>query len=110
MEKNISLLREVYWNNLITFYVDSRAYQAEAGMTFYDWAMSEYYDESCYLAIALSCNPDLRNDIINANVSPGDSIAIFSRSGIPITPYIHTDTIIQPISYMLDVSEFTKIE
>lgn len=88
--------------NLITFTVDDVEYQAEEGMTFYDWAMSDYYDDSCGLSVISAMGYNLRNGIIEGNVSPGDAISIVNMVGISITPNINTDTIIQPISYMVN--------
>lgn len=83
---------------LITFYIYQVECQAVEGMTFYDWAMSDYYDSSC--GLTLSAIDNLRNDIINNNVNPGDSLIIVYGPGAQIIPTISTDTIIQPISYM----------
>lgn len=88
---------------LITFTVNGAEYQAEEGMTFYDWAMSEYYDSSCRLNLGFD---NLRDDIIQRNVSSGDSRGIVYGGGASITPSIHTDTIIQPISYIVNFSHF----
>lgn len=88
---------------LITFTVNGAEYQAEEGMTFYDWAMSEYYDSSCRLTLGFY---NLRDDIIQSNISPGDSRDIVYGAGATITPSIFTDTIIQPITYIIDFSDF----
>lgn len=82
---------------LITFIVNGIEYQAEEGMTFYDWAMSKYYDDSCQLSTFIGLN--LRDGIIAGNVSPGDAVVIFYGPGTSLIPNINTDTIIQPISY-----------
>lgn len=91
---------------IITFTVDDIEYQAEEGMTFYDWAMSDYYDDSCGLMIISAMGYNLRNGIIEVNISPGDAISIVNGTGLSITPDINTDTIIQPISYMSSSSGF----
>lgn len=100
---------EVVINNttLIMFTVNGTEYQAEEGMTFYDWAMSEYFDSSCNLRLGITDNGNLKDDIINMNVSSDDSIPIiWYGSGVSLIPSIDTDTIIQPISYMPDNSAF----
>ena len=89
---------------LFTFTVNGNEYQAEEGMTFYDWALSEYFDISCRLTINVSSN--LRDEIIENNISSNVSACIFWGAGVPINPSINTDTIIQPISYMIDSSMF----
>lgn len=90
---------------LITFYIYQVECQAVEGMTFYDWAMSEYYDSSCGLNLNGVGN-DLREDIINGNISSGDSALIKYGGGASIIPIIYTDTIIQPISYMPNFGGF----
>lgn len=89
---------------LITFTVNGTECQAEEGMTFYDWALSYYFDSSCNLSI--SVGGVLRNEIIDYNISAGDSHMIMYAGGTPVSPSINTDTIIQPISYMPDTSSF----
>lgn len=89
---------------LFTFTVNGNEYQAEEGMTFYDWALSEYYDISCNLTTSVVY--DLRNDIINFNISSDYSAVIYWGGGVPIEPSIYTDTIIQPVSYMPNVGGF----
>lgn len=91
--------------NLITFTVNEIEYQVEKGMTFYDWAMGEYYDSSCPLTIGAVGN--LRDDIINANISSDYSKWIMHSGGASIIPEIYTNTIIQPISYMANFAPFT---
>jgi hypothetical protein len=94
--------------NLITFTIDEIEYQAEEGMTFYDWALSEYYDSSCLLHLNNGCY-NFRNDIIEGNVSSDDIIHIsYGNIGAPalIKPEIYTNTIIQPISYVIDRSNY----
>lgn len=92
---------------LITFNINGTEYQAEAGMTFYDWVLSKYYDSSCNLFLLGSGNGNLKDNIINGNVSRDDSFTIFyGGGGAPIIPYIYTNTLIQPISYMPNYSEF----
>lgn len=92
---------------MITFTINGTECQAEEGMTFYDWAMSEYYDDSCPLEIDINTDGYLRDDIINGNVSSSDSIWItYGGGGSSITPDIYTDTIIQSISYTLNNSAF----
>lgn len=88
--------------SLITFTINRVEYRAEEGMTFYDWAMSEYYDDLCRLTISGAY--DLKDDIINLNINPGMQYQIVYGSGFLIIPSIHTDTIIQPISYIADTS------
>lgn len=107
---------KLYWNswrrewgggsNLITFTINGTEYQAEEGMTFYDWAISEYYDSSCNLCLLGGGGGTLRDNILNGDVSPGDSSMIFYGAGAALTPYIYTDTIIEPISYTSDFSGF----
>lgn len=92
--------------NLITFTINGTEYQAEDGMTFYDWALSEYYDNSCNLFLIVGGNDKLKDTIINTNISPDESFTIFYGAGLPIIPYICTDTIIQPISYTLNYGAF----
>ena len=92
--------------DVITFTVDGVECQAEEGMTFYDWAMSDYYDDSCRLSVISAMGYYLRDGIIEGNVSPGDAISIVSGGGFSITPDINTDTIIQPISYMTNSGGF----
>jgi hypothetical protein len=92
-------------DNLITFTINGTEYQAEEGMTFYDWAISEYYDNSCNLVVIGLDGAHLRDNIINGNVSLDDSLDI-SYSSVPIIPHITTDTIIQPISYMPNFDDF----
>lgn len=87
---------------LITFRVNGTEYQAEEGMTFYDWALSAYFDSSCNLSI--SGSGVLRNEIIDYNISAGDLHMIMFVGGMPINPIINTDTLIQPISYIPDFS------
>lgn len=89
---------------LITFTVNGTEYQAEEGMTFYDWALSEYYDSSCQLILGRDGN--LRDTIIQENVSSGDSFLITYGEGASIIPGIFTDTIIQPISYIVNFGGF----
>lgn len=93
--------------SLITFTINGNEYQAEDGMTFYDWALSEYYDSSCNLFLIVGGNDKLKDTIINTNISPDESFTIFYGSGgMPIIPRIYTDTIIQSISYTPDSGEF----
>jgi hypothetical protein len=92
-------------DNLITFTINGTEYQAEEGMTFYDWAMSEYYDNSCNLVVVGLTGGHLRANIINGNVSPGDSLDIYYASA-PIIPHVTTDTTIQPISYIVNFGDF----
>ena len=89
---------------LITFTVNGTEYQAEEGMTFYDWALSEYYDSSCQLN--LSHDGNLRDTIIQYNVSSGDSFSITYGDGAAMIPSISTNTIIQPISYIANFGGF----
>ena len=91
--------------NLIIFTINGTEYQAEEGMTFYDWALSEYFDSSCNLKLSVG-NDTLKDNIINYNISPSDSFSIFYGAGLSIIPYIHTDTIIQPISYTPNYAAF----
>lgn len=81
-----------------TFTINGTAYQARKGMTFYTWAMSKYYDSSCRLNLKGGIG-NLRDDIIEDNVSFGDSVSIKFGTAPDITPAIYTDTIIQPIAY-----------
>lgn len=90
--------------NLITFTVNGTEYQAEEGMTFYDWALSEYYDSSCLLNLGITGNVSLRDDIINGNISSDDSALIIYGWSTTTTPVIYTDTIIQPISYIANLN------
>lgn len=76
-------------------------------MTFYDWAMSKYYDDSCPLTINLA--PNLKDGIIAGNVSCGDRISITTLSGFDLNPTIYTDTIIQPISYITNMGGIDEI-
>lgn len=89
---------------LIIFTVNGIEYQAEEAMTFYDWALSDYFDSSCNLSICF--DGGLRNEIIEYNISSGDSCVIMYGAGSPLRPSIDTDTIIQPISYMPNFSDF----
>lgn len=82
---------------LITFTIVGTEFQAEEGMTFYDWAMSEYYDSLCPLTLGAY---NLRDDIIQRNVSSDDSCFIACGTRGEIVPTIYTDTIIQPINYI----------
>jgi hypothetical protein len=90
---------------LITFYIYQVECQAVEGMTFYNWAMSDYYDSSCLLNLN-GVGSNLREDIINGNVSSRDSYRIMYAGGAQIIPRIYTDTIIQPISYMPNFGGF----
>jgi hypothetical protein len=91
---------------LIIFNVNGVECQAEDGMTFYDWALSKYYNSLCNLFL-IGENVNLKDSIINRNISPDESFTIFYGSGgASIIPYIYTNTIIQPISYMPNYSGF----
>jgi hypothetical protein len=92
--------------NLIAFTINGTEYQAEEGMTFYDWVISDYYDSSCNLYVLTGGNVDLRDDIVNGIVSPDDHTGIYYGSGASLIPYIYTDTIIQPIAYTPDFGAF----
>lgn len=89
--------------SLITFTINGTEYQAEEGMTFYDWAMSEYFDDSCPLFLSTLLGYNLRDGIIQQNVSSGDAIRILYGAGGSLTPSIDTDTLIQQISYIYNV-------
>jgi hypothetical protein len=87
---------------LITFTINGTEYQAEEGMTFYDWAISEYFDSSCNLNSPVY-NGNLRDAIIQGNISSSNSYPIYYGGGFPVTPSISTNTIIQPISYTVNL-------
>ena len=77
---------------LITFTVNGKECQAEEGMTFYEWAISDYYNENTHMRSFSNTTISLREFCIN-NGDTGD--AICTDSGLPYTPSIATSTIIQ---------------
>ena len=89
------------WGNLITFTVDGIEYQAEEGMTFYDWAMSEYYDSNIrltahiYLTLRESCE-----------LLGNTSAACFNGGGLSYIPDVQLNSVIQPISYIVDTGAY----
>ena len=85
-------------SNLITFSIAGIECQAEEGMTFYEWAISDYFNEAAPLRIFVD-NTNLREQIINYNIDYNDSIGIYNMAGLGYIPQIVTDMVIQPIAY-----------
>lgn len=107
IEHNDTVFYEKFTPPILTFTINGTEYQAEEGMTFYDWAMSDYFNTSCPLNMTMLSYPNLRDCIIGEGISASDSVHIgYGAGGASVTPNIFTDTIIQPISYMPDFSGF----
>ena len=85
-------------SNLITFSIAGIECQAKEGMTFYEWAISDYFNEAAPLRIFVD-NTNLREQIINYNIDYNDSIGIYNTAGLEYIPQIMTDVVIQPIAY-----------
>ena len=83
---------------LITFTVNGTEYQAEEGMTFYDWGMSKYYDSSINLLAG-----DLFAETFNESCQTfgNTSTQCYSKGGISYSPNILLNSVIQPITYTI---------
>lgn len=89
---------------LITFTVEGIEYQAEEGMTFYEWAISDYYNESVNITTLADFGTPIREYCLN-NGDTGTELC--SGSGISYTPKITTSTIIQDGGeYVVDNSSY----
>lgn len=88
-------------SSLITFIIDGREYQAEEGMTFYDWAMSEYYDSNIPLTAHLYST--LRE---SCELLGNTSAACFNGGGLSYIPDVQLNSVIQPISYIVDTGAY----
>ena len=93
-------------SNLITFSINGVECQAEEGMTFYEWAISDYFNETAQLYIYVGLNNNLREQIMKNNVDCNNSLPIVNEAGIPYTPYIMTTVVIQPIAYNINTGGF----
>ena len=86
-------------SNLITFSINGVECQAEEGMTFYEWAISDYFNETAQLYISTNNNANLREQIMEHNIDCNESIPIYNMAGLAYIPYIMTDAVIQPTAY-----------
>ena len=79
---------------IITFTIAGSDYQAEEGMTFYDWGMSKYYDSS------INLRTDLENTFREGCELHGNtSTECMNMAGLGYTPTILLNSVIQPITY-----------
>ena len=89
------------FKNIITFTVAGNEYQAEEGMTFYDWGMSDYYDSR--IPLTADINTTFRE---SCELYGNTSTPCFNGVGFPYTPTIQLNSIIQPISYVINAGSF----
>lgn len=83
---------------LITFTVGGSDYQAEEGMTFYDWGMSKYYDSSINLVVDLAYDNSFGESCELYGNTPTDCC---NEAGLSYSPNILLNSVIQPITYMV---------
>ena len=84
--------------SLITFTVNGVEYQAEEGMTFYDWGMSEYYDSNIQLVADITHDKTFKE---SCEIYGNTPTTCYSPSGLPYTPGILLNSVIQPITYTI---------
>jgi hypothetical protein len=82
---------------IITFNVGGKEYQAEEGMTFYEWGMSKYYDSS------INLRADLSDTSFNESCQNfgNTSTYCFNMAGMGYAPSIYLNSVIQPIMYTI---------
>lgn len=66
-------------------------------MTFYDWGMSEYYNSNIILTVELG-----KTFRESCELYGNTPTICFSNAGITYTPNIYLNSVIQPISYILN--------
>ena len=93
-------------SNLITFSINGVECQAEEGMTFYEWAISDYFNETARLYMYIGDNSNLQEQIMKYNIDCNESMPIYNMAGVSYTPYITTTAVIQPIAYNVNNTEY----
>lgn len=91
--------------NEIEFYIEGIYCQAESGMTFSEWIMSDYYDiTNPYKFIAPDGSTDVRNFILNYG---GGFYELTLGSGIGFNPKILlSNSIIPNQTYVVNLSNY----
>jgi hypothetical protein len=89
-------------DDTITFTICNVECQAEEGMTFYDWALSEYYNPNANLTAGSGIS--LRQWCLE-NTSDVSTLISYGNN-ITLTPTIYTDTVIQSISYNINAGDY----